>query len=234
MTKVLLIDDSPEIHDSLRLAARDNGCELISAYDGASGLQMALSARADIIILDVMLPRTNGFAVCRKIREAGCTTPVIFLTAKGDIADKSSGFDAGGDDYVVKPFLSEELFMRISAVLRRTNAQKQPVATGEPEAKRADLQLDDLLIRYEQYVVEKNGVDTGLTAKEFEIIELLSSSVGSVFSREQINEYLWNEENPLSLDSITVLIRRIRTKIEDDPSNPQHLLTVWRVGYKLV
>jgi DNA-binding response OmpR family regulator len=193
---------------------------------------MALANTADIIILDVMLPQTNGFALCRKIRDQGCSTPIIFLTAKGDIVDKGTGFDAGGDDYVVKPFLSEELFMRVSAVLRRSStAQATDVNSVIPHGS---LELGDLQIMYDQYLVEKNGVNVELTAKEFEIIRLLSSSVGSVFGKEQIYEYLWNEANPLSLDSITVLVRRIREKIEDDPSDPKHLLTVWRVGYRLV
>ena len=122
MTTILLIDDSPEIHDSLRLAAQKNGYELISAYDGRTGVQLALTSSADIIILDVMLPHENGFDLCREIRSKGSATPVIFLTAKGDLVDKGEGFAAGGDDYVVKPFLSEELFMRISAVLRRSES----------------------------------------------------------------------------------------------------------------
>lgn len=233
MKTILLVDDNAEIHNSLGLAARDNGYKLLSAFDGSTGLAMALTAQADVIILDVMLPQTNGFSLCRKMREQGCTTPVIFLTAKGDIVDKGSGFDAGGDDYVVKPFLTEELFMRISAVLRRASASGKPNPLDEC-ADRTDAEVGDLRIKYDQYIVEKNGVNVELTAKEFEIIRLLSSSVGSVFSKEQIYEYLWNESNPLSLDSITVLVRRIREKIEDDPSNPQHVLTVWRIGYRLV
>lgn len=233
MKTILLVDDNAEIHNSLGLAARDNGYRLVSAFDGSTGLAMALTAQADVIILDVMLPQTNGFSLCRKMREQGCTTPVIFLTAKGDIVDKGSGFDAGGDDYVVKPFLTEELFMRISAVLRRASASDMLNHIDEC-ADCGNVEVGDLCIKYDQYIVEKNGVNAELTAKEFEIIRLLSSSMGSVFSKEQIYEYLWNESNPLSLDSITVLVRRIREKIEDDPSNPQHLLTVWRIGYRLV
>lgn len=232
MNTILLIDDNREIHNSLKPIAAAHGYTLISAYDGPTGLAMAQTSNADIIILDVMLPQSNGFTVCRKIREAGCDTPVIFLTAKSDIVDKSIGFEAGGDDYMTKPFQSEELFMRISAVLRRTgsrNAQQEP--SKEP---RQDIVIGDLTLRPGQYLVEKNGQNVGLTAKEFEILHLLSSSVGDVFSKEQIYEHLWNEANPLSLDSITVLVRRIREKIEDDPSNPTHLLTVWRIGYRLV
>lgn len=232
MNTILLIDDNREIHNSLTPIAAAHGYRLISAFDGLSGLTMAQSCEADIIILDVMLPQTNGFAVCRKIREAGCETPVIFLTAKSDIVDKSIGFEAGGDDYMTKPFQSEELFMRISAVLRRTQSHSAPI---EPmRESKLDLTIGDLTIRPGQYLVEKNGVNVGLTAKEFEIVDLLSSGLGDVFSKEQIYEHLWNEANPLSLDSITVLIRRIREKIEDDPSNPTHLLTVWRIGYRLV
>lgn len=233
MKTILLVDDNDEIHNSLGLAARDNGYRLMSAFDGSTGLAMALTSQADVIILDVMLPQTSGFALCRKMREQGCATPVIFLTAKGDIVDKGSGFDAGGDDYVVKPFLTEELFMRISAVLRRASASGKPSPIDEC-ADRGNIEVGDLCIKYDQYIVEKGGANVELTAKEFEIIRLLSSSVGSVFSKEQIYEYLWNESNPLSLDSITVLVRRIREKIEDDPSNPRHLLTVWRIGYRLV
>ena len=233
MTTILLIDDSPEIHDSLRLAAQKNGYELISAYDGRTGVQLALTSSADIIILDVMLPHENGFDLCREIRSKGSATPVIFLTAKGDLVDKGEGFAAGGDDYVVKPFLSEELFMRISAVLRRSESASK-LDSGSAPAAETDLILGDLRIRFGRYTVEKNGINVELTAKEFEIIRLLSTSIGDVFSREQIYDYLWNEANPLSLDSITVLVRRIRIKIEDDPSNPKHLLTVYRIGYKLV
>ena len=233
MKTILLVDDNAEIHNSLGLAARDNGYKLLSAYDGLTGLTMALNSQADVIILDVMLPQTNGFTLCRKMREQGCTTPVIFLTAKGDIVDKGSGFEAGGDDYVVKPFLSEELFMRISAVLRRASMSSKPNLVDEL-SNRGVLEVGNLRIKYDQYIVEKDDVNVELTAKEFEIIQLLSSSVGSVFSKEQIYEHLWNESNPLSLDSITVLVRRIREKIEDDPSNPQHVLTVWRIGYRLV
>lgn len=233
MKTILLVDDNVEIHNSLGLAARDHGYKLISAFDGSTGLAMALTSQADVIILDVMLPQTNGFSLCRKMREQGCTTPVIFLTAKGDIVDKGSGFDAGGDDYVVKPFLTEELFMRISAVLRRASAGAKQNRIDEC-ADTGTADVGDLCIKYDQYIVEKNGVNVELTAKEFEIIRLLSSSMGSVFSKEQIYEYLWNESNPLSLDSITVLVRRIREKIEDDPSSPQHLLTVWRIGYRFV
>lgn len=232
MNNILLIDDNREIHNSLRPIAAAHGYSLLSAYDGLSGLSMAQSCGADIIILDVMLPHSNGFALCRKIREAGCDTPVIFLTAKSDIVDKSIGFEAGGDDYMTKPFQSEELFMRISAVLRRTGSQK--AKPEPPKENKQDVVLGDLVLKPSQYLVEKHGENVGLTAKEFEILHLLSSSLGDVFSKEQIYEHLWNESNPLSLDSITVLVRRIREKIEDDPSNPVHLLTVWRIGYRLV
>lgn len=232
MNNILLIDDNREIHNSLQSIAAAHGYHLISAYDGLSGLAMAQTCDADIIILGVMLPQTNGFTVCRRIREAGCDTPVIFLTAKSDIVDKSIGFEAGGDDYMTKPFQSEELFMRISAVLRRTKSHNAPDDSTRED--RRDVILGNLTIRPGQYLVEKGGVNVGLTAKEFEIVNLLSSSLGNVFSKEQIYEHLWNEANPLSLDSITVLVRRIREKIEDDPSNPKHLLTVWRIGYRLV
>ena len=133
---------------------------------------------------------------------------------------------------MTKPFQSEELFMRISAVLRRTGSCK--TSTEASTKSRQDVVIGDLTLRPSQYLVEKNGRNVGLTAKEFEIVHLLSSSVGDVFSKEQIYEHLWNESNQLSLDSITVLVRRIREKIEDDPSNPTHLLTVWRIGYRLV
>lgn len=232
MNSILLIDDNREIHNSLKPIAAAHGYVLISAYDGFSGLSLAQNGDVDIIILDVMLPQSNGFVVCRKIREAGCDTPVIFLTAKSDIVDKSIGFEAGGDDYMTKPFQSEELFMRISAVLRRTGSRKTQRESSKDSKQ--DVIIGDLTLRPSQYLLEKNGQNAGLTAKEFEIMHLLSSSVGDVFSKEQIYEHLWNESNPLSLDSITVLVRRIREKIEDDPSNPTHLLTVWRIGYRLV
>ena len=162
MNNILLIDDNREIHNSLRPIAAAHGYSLLSAYDGLSGLSMAQSCGADIIILDVMLPQSNGFALCRKIREAGCDTPVIFLTAKSDIVDKSIGFEAGGDDYMTKPFQSEELFMRISAVLRRTGSQK--AKPEPPKENKQDVVLGDLVLKPSQYLVEKHGENVGLTA----------------------------------------------------------------------
>ena len=230
--QVLIVEDDVRLAQALAHILAENGYQTDVVHDGASGLAYAECGDYDVIILDVMLPQSNGFALCRKIREAGCDTPVIFLTAKSDIVDKSIGFEAGGDDYMTKPFQSEELFMRISAVLRRTGSQK--AKPEPPKENKQDVVLGDLVLKPSQYLVEKHGENVGLTAKEFEILHLLSSSLGDVFSKEQIYEHLWNESNPLSLDSITVLVRRIREKIEDDPSNPVHLLTVWRIGYRLV
>lgn len=227
--KVMLIDDDESLHVLVRRLAEDAGYAFCSAYGGDEGLKVLATEKPDLLLLDVMMPGTNGFDVCRKMREDGRRIPIIFLSAKGDIVDKSIGFKAGGDDYVVKPFSSDELLLRMEAHLRR---HKSDLAFAKAITREGSNATGDIEVCFNQYEVRLRGQKVDLTAKEFEILALLAASPGQVFTRAQIYEHIWGGESDVDESSITVFIRKIREKIEDNPSQPKYLLTVWRVGYK--
>lgn len=227
--KVMLIDDDKSVHTLMKHLMEDAGYTYCAAYNGEDGLKMLAAEHPDLLLLDVMMPGMNGFDVCRKIREQGRRIPIVFLSAKGDIVDKSVGFKAGGDDYVVKPFSPDELLLRIEAHLRR---HKSDLAFAKAVSREGSNKTGDLEILFNQYEVRLRGEHVDLTAKEFEILALLASSPGQVFTRNQIFEHIWGRESEVDENSITVFMRKIREKIEDNPSQPKYLLTVWRVGYK--
>ena len=227
--KVMLIDDDESLHVLVRRLAEDAGYAFCSAYGGDEGLKVLATEKPDLLLLDVMMPGTNGFDVCRKMREDGRRIPIIFLSAKGDIVDKSIGFKAGGDDYVVKPFSSDELLLRMEAHLRR---HKSDLAFAKAITREGSNATGDIEVCFNQYEVRLRGQKVDLTAKEFEILALLAASPGQVFTRAQIYEHIWGGDSDVDESSITVFIRKIREKIEDNPSQPKYLLTVWRVGYK--
>lgn len=229
MDKVMLIDDDPSLQLALRHLITDEGYTFFCAGDGRSGLALVEEERPDLVLLDVMMPGMNGYDVCAKLRTAGHRMPIVFLSAKGDIVDKSIGFKAGGDDYLVKPFDNSELLLRIEAHLRR---HKGDLAFARATAQNGHATIGDLSISFGNYTVEKNGQALELTSKEFEILALLAANPGKVFTRQQIYEHIWGEGTMIDTNSITVFIRRIREKIEDNASQPQYLLTVWGVGYK--
>ena len=237
MYKVMLIDDEESLHVSIEKLLTHAGYEYCGARDAESGMEMLVAERPDLVLLDVMLPGMNGFDVCRQIREEGRRIPIIFLTAKNDIVDKSTGFGAGADDYVTKPFIADELLLRIDAHVRRhrddmRHARRAEETDGMPP-HRPSCHVGDLEILFDRYEVRLRGEVVPLTAKEFEILSLLAESPGEVFTRRRIYEHLWGEASEVDENSITVFMRKIREKIEDNPSEPRYLLTVWRVGYKL-
>ncbi len=229
MDKIMLIDDDPSLQLALRHVITDEGYDFCCASNGREGLELINEERPDLILLDVMMPGMNGFDVCRELRTSGHRVPIVFLSAKGDIVDKSIGFKAGGDDYMVKPFDSNELLLRIEAHLHR---HKGDLAFARASAQNGHTVIGDLSISFGKYVVEKRGEVLDLTSKEFEILALLAANPGKVFTRQQIYEHIWGTESVIDTNSITVFIRRIREKIEDNPSKPVYLLTVWGVGYK--
>ena len=235
--KVMLIDDDPSIHESLRDVVEEVGYEFCGALSGREGLRLLDEERPDLLLLDVMMPGMNGFDVCRQMREEGRRIPIIFLTAKNDIVDKSTGFGAGADDYVTKPFIADELLLRIDAHVRRHRDDMRHVRRAEETdgmpPHRPSCRVGDLEILFDRYEVRLRGEVVPLTAKEFEILSLLAESPGEVFTRRRIYEHLWGEASEVDENSITVFMRKIREKIEDNPSEPRYLLTVWRVGYKL-
>lgn len=229
--KVMLIDDDKSLHVLMRRIMEGAGYRFCGAMDGVTGLALLAEEKPDLLLLDVMMPGMNGFEVCRTMREGGRRIPVIFLSAKGDIVDKSIGFNAGGDDYVVKPFSSDELLLRVQAHLRR---HRDDLAFAKAVSREGASQTGDLEIRFNQYEAYLRGEPVNLTAKEFEILALLAANPGQVFTRSQIYEHIWGEDSSVDESTITVFMRKIREKIEDNPSQPKYLLTVWRVGYKFV
>lgn len=232
--KVMLIDDDAGIHDSLKAVVEEAGYAFCGALSGKEGLIALDEERPDLLLLDVMMPGMNGFDVCHQMRDEGRRIPVIFLTAKNDIVDKSTGFRAGADDYVTKPFIADELLLRIEAHVRRHRDDMEHArAEDVAPAKRAPCRVGDLEVLFDQYEVRLRGDVVPLTAKEFEILSLLAESPGEVYTRRRIYEHLWGPAAEVDENSITVFMRKIREKIEDNPSEPRYLQTVWRVGYKL-
>ena len=223
--KIMLIDDEESMRILMKHILTECGYEFVSACEGQEGLSMIAHEKPDIIILDVMMPIMSGFQVCRKIREAGIIVPIIFLSAKSDIIDKEEGFEAGGNDYIAKPFDHRELVLRIKAHLRQFKSVSTRVV--------GHIAFGEIDIDIKRHRITVRGVPVDLTAKEFRIMVILASQPGGVFTREQIVEKAWGSEFIAETSSLPVIIRRIREKIEKDPSRPEYLKTVRGVGYKL-
>ena len=226
MSKIMFVDDEIAMLNLIERIVVNNGYEFCSAQDGLEAIEIFKREKPDLLILDVMLPSLDGFQVCRKLRAENAIIPIIFLTAKGDISDKGAGFTAGGDDYLVKPFSPEELTLRLEAHLKRQERtlpeeQANSIVVG-------DLTLD--LLQHKVFVKEKQ-ID--LTPKEFNILLLLASHPNEVFTHAQITDVIWGENYDGEISSLPVFIRRIREKIEESPSRPQYIQTVWRIGYRL-
>ncbi len=220
--KILLVDDEPELRKLVIDILSDDGfSNIIDAGTVQTGLIFAKQEKPDLAVLDVMLPDGDGFSLMKKLR-AFTNIPVIFLTAKDEAADKLAGLGLGADDYVVKPFLPQELLLRVYAVLRRCYKADSPL-----------LELEGCTIDFSRAEVNKNGVIVALTAKEHTLLETLSRSEGRIVSIDALCEALWGD-NPFGYEnSLNAHIRRIREKIETDPSKPVSLITVKGLGYKL-
>ena len=227
--KILLADDEVSIQKLISGLLEDEGHECVCVEDGTDALEAFEGASFDLVILDVMMPRMDGFATCRELRTRGVTAPVIFLSAKGDIVDKGIGFAAGGDDYMTKPFDPRELLMHIEAHLRRAHMDAAP---AKPEPK--TLVLGRFVIDTAKHQVTKDGTPIKLTPKEFKILLALARTPDTVLSKEQLIEDAWGAEFVGETQSITVFIKKLRNKIEDDPSDPRIIETVWGIGYRLV
>ena len=220
--KILLVDDEPELRKLVIDILSDDGfSNIIDAGTVQTGLVFARQEKPDLAILDVMLPDGDGFSLMKKLR-AFTNIPVIFLTAKDEASDKLAGLGLGADDYVVKPFLPQELLLRVHAVLRRCYKADSPL-----------LELEGCTIDFSRAEVNKNGIIVALTAKEHALLETLSRSEGRIVSIDALCEALWGD-NPFGYEnSLNAHIRRIREKIETDPSKPVSLITVKGLGYKL-
>jgi len=221
---ILVVEDEPSIAEVVSLYLRKAGYETILARDGRGALDALDHETPVLIILDIMLPGLDGFEITRRVRAQG-DTPIIMLTARRSEADRIAGLELGADDYVVKPFSPQELVSRVRAVLRRTLGTPQ-------ESKEQPLIFDDLVIDPRTRLVTVNGVETLLTAKEFDMLWLLAHHPRQVFTRRQLLERVWGLSDYIDPGTVTVHVRRLREKIEADPANPLHLITMWGVGYK--
>ena len=219
--RILVVEDDSSLLFGLQKNLEFEGFEVLVASDGESGLQRAIDDRPDLIVLDVMLPRMNGFEVCEILRRNDISTPVIFLTAKSLDSDKITGLDLGGDDYMTKPFNVGELLARIKTVLRRVKSEGGEV-----------LAFDDLEIDIGGRVVRVRDEEVILTSKEFDLLQFLATSAGKVLPRETILQKVWGFDYYGTARTIDNFINRLRHKIEYDPLKPRHILTVRGVGYK--
>jgi DNA-binding response OmpR family regulator len=221
--RLLLVDDEPSIVKGLKFSLEQDDYEVEVAYDGDAALDMFAKGEYDLILLDVMLPKKDGIEVCQQIRETS-QVPIIMLTAKGEDMDKILGLEYGADDYMTKPFNILEVKARIKTILRRVS---QPQLVRE----RHIATVGDLTVNFDQRAVFIEGKDANLTAREFDILQLLITNPGKVFNREQLRDMLWKEDYTGDLRTVDVHIRRLREKIEKNPSHPEYILTKWSVGY---
>lgn len=204
---------------------KSNGYEVVEAYDGIQGLDKGLSAAHNVIILDVVMPGIDGFKLCQLLREKGVKTPIIMLTEKATIEDKVTGFSFGADDYLAKPFSPLELELRIQALLRRSAGEA--VQVEQKTLVHGELEID-----LERHTVKVNGKEISLTPIEFNILKLLASNPGYVYSRQDLLSVIWDTAYEGYKRNIDPHVNRLRTKVEENPKNPKYILTVWGVGYK--
>ena len=224
--KILVVEDEPSVGEVLQLYLRRAGFTVTLVQDGQKAFEQLESQLPALVILDLMLPGMDGWEITRRLRaRQGGNVPIIMLTARGQEIDRIAGLELGADDYVVKPFSPQELVSRVRAVLRRT----QLPAEGENEQS---LQFGDLSIDPQTRLVKVKSEEKSLTAREFDLLYLLAQHPRQVFTRDELLERVWGEADYIDPGTVTVHIRRLRAKIESDPSDPRHLQTVWGVGYR--
>ena len=221
---ILIVEDEQNIVDILSFNLSREG------YDGKTGLQLALEQNPDLILLDLMLPEMNGFDVCRKLREAGSSVPILMLTAREEETDKVLGLELGADDYMIKPFDSKELVARVKAVLRRYQPPVQTPASSVTEQHGNFVEYPDLIVNLTNYSVIYNGHSIELPPKELELLYFLASSPNQVFTREQLLDHIWGYEYIGDTRTVDVHIKRLREKIKGN--DKWALTTVWGIGYK--
>ncbi len=224
MTQIVIVEDEPSISEVVGLYLKRAGFDVTTYSDGLSAYEQLAKKLPDLVILDVMLPGMDGFSLIRSIRDRS-DVPVILLTSRREESDRIAGLELGADDYVVKPFSPQELVSRVRAVLRRTQSKSDTPAQGT-------IQIDNIKINPQTREVFIDGSNVILTAKEFDLLYHLAIHPRQVFSRDQLLESIWGLRDFIDPSTVTVHIRRLREKIEKDPTAPTHLLTSWGVGYK--
>jgi DNA-binding response OmpR family regulator len=223
-TLIYVIEDEPSIAEVVNLYLRRAGYQVMILSDGQSAMDALAHQLPDLVVLDLMLPNVDGLTITRWLRDRS-DIPIIMLTARRDEADRIAGLEMGADDYVIKPFSPQELVSRIRAVLRRTHA-------GSEAASDRPLVYETLCIDPQTRLVTAGDQEISLTAKEFDMLWLLARHPRQVFTRDQLLERVWGLSDFIDPGTVTVHVRRLREKVEADPSNPEHILTVWGVGYK--
>lgn len=226
MSRVLVVDDEKLIVKGIRFSLEQDNYQVDCAYDGEEALELAKINTYDIVLLDVMLPKLNGFEVCQQIREFS-NVPIIMLTAKGDDMDKILGLEYGADDYITKPFNILEVKARIKAIMRRMSPKKE----AAPKNENLFLEVKDMKLDIEGHRVYIRDKEINLTSKEFELLELLISHPNKVYSREKLLKLVWGTDYPGDVRTVDVHIRRLREKVEENPGEPKYVHTKWGVGY---
>lgn len=219
--RALVVDDERTIVKGIKYSLEQDGMKVDSAFDGEEALQLAKDNTYDIILLDVMLPKMDGFEVCQQIREFS-SVPIVMLTAKGDDMDKILGLEYGADDYITKPFNILEVKARIKAIMRRTN---------KPEVQASVLNFGELMINEEYRRVYVGDREINLTSREFDVLEFLVSTPGKVYNRSELLHAIWGEDFPGDERTVDVHVRRLREKLEKSPSEPRYVRTKWGSGY---
>ena len=222
--RILVVDDEKTIVKGIRFSLEQDGMEVDCAYDGEEALELAKQNHYDMVLLDVMLPKITGFEVCQQIREFS-GVPIVMLTARGDDMDKILGLEYGADDYITKPFNILEVKARIKAIMRRT-AAREAARPQDDVIVRGDMRMD-----CESRRVSISGKEVNLTAREFDVLELLIKNPNKVYSRETLLKLVWGADYPGDVRTVDVHIRRLREKIESNPSEPRYVHTKWGVGY---
>lgn len=223
---VLVVEDEANIVTILTVNLEKEGYRVLSAYDGQAGLDLARQEKPDLILLDLMLPKMNGFEVCRTLRDAGDTVPILMLTAREEESDKVKGLELGADDYITKPFSMRELLARVKSNIRRVDMPPRPGDSANLVA------LGRLRLDNETATAYKDGVALELSQREYELISFLAAHPDKVFSREALMEHVWNYEGYVGdVRGVDVAVRRLREKLEDDPSDPRFVVTRRGLGY---
>jgi len=224
MSRILIVEDELAMRTALADVLEDEGYRVITAADGAAGLDRAIKEKPDLVLLDIMMPKLDGFAVCAELRRLGHTEPILMLTAKGQVEDRVTGLDVGADDYLVKPFSTDELLARVRAVLRRTQRQAKTVRELQLGATRIDLLLQRAW---------RGAEELHLTAKEFAMLRLLAEAEGEPITRERFLDLVWGYGAFPTTRTVDNHIASLRAKLEPDPAQPRWIKTVHGVGYRL-
>ncbi len=225
---ILIVEDDPDLSSLLQIHLSDMGYEAEVAGDGETGLQMALEGRFSMVILDIMLPKLDGFEVCKRIRVENRSLPILMLTSKSEELDKVLGLELGADDYITKPFSVRELMARVKAVFRRIDVDQEETKDSQPPR----LDYGDLVVDLEKRRVLLRGAPLDLTAKEFDLLVLFAENPGRAYSRQELLDVVWGYQYSGYSHTVNSHINRLRNKIEVDPASPRYIKTVWGHGYR--